>query len=514
MNAHGLTPPADPLPRVPRRRPKSRRRWGRWWRRRLDALSTWTLVVLVALSLFLGVLLWLVTPPLPAPLLTAAGAPYVIGDSLGAASVQALLQPARVLLLYPGGPDIALGDPAANPLFGSVWTAVQSLLGKVTPADLAAARPVSREAVAAFLTARGAPQAVEVDLGPSLGWGAWWEVVGHGQPWKGAPGPSFQRVLVAWTRHATEVFLLSDLTGLRLALPAAAGRPLAQLLASQQGQPQPASYTVTPLALVATTSFPVEPGIYVPSDPTWGPAALGTEAVDGARLAAATLGDPLAVRMSHGADGVVTYSNPGDWTLEVAPDGRASLTAPEESTPSTTDWLAGLYVAARYVGRAGGWPPSAWLASVTMVYPSGGCTLATCTPSAYGYGFETRYEGLPVVGQSPAVSLTVTGSGIAAYARDVPLPGRALEPPAVTVRWLSARQVLTSLEQNPPPALYAPPMVIADITPVWVPLPLAGVLEPGWAVRFVPIAGGPARLVLVDALRGQVLAVLTEDGGG
>ena len=508
--AGAAAPPRGPAVIRALRADYRRRRWRRWSRRRLDALTAWVLAALVALSLFLGVLLWLVTPPLPAPLLAGGGAAYVIGDALGQASVAALLQPARVVLLYPGGPDVALGDPAANPLFGTLWSEARSLLGDVTPAELTAARPVSPEEVAGLFGARRAPRAVlEVDLGPRLAWGQWWEVFGAGRPWRGGPGPAFDRVYLAPGARATEVFLLSRFTGLELSLPGGQGRVLATLLLAQQGQPQPSGYAVAPLGPVADTAFGVEPGINVPTDPSWSPVALHAEPVDGARLAAAILGDPLAVRIYHGSDGTVTYSNPQDSTLQVRPGGVVSLTAPLVSAPPAgQDWLAGLHIVAGYVGRAGGWPPSAWLSSVVPVYPAGSCSLTTCTPFAYSYGFETRYQGLPVIDRAPAVSVTAAGAGVTAYARHVPLPGSPL-PVGNGATWLPARAIVAALERNPPPSLYAPPLVIDDISPAWVPLPLAGVLQPAWAVRFVPLAGGPARLVLVDAVHGQVLAVLT-----
>lgn len=483
-------------------------RWGGW-----EVGTTSLLAVLVGLSLALSGVLWLSTPPLPAPVLASGAAAYLIGDTVGRSSLATLLDPARIVMLYPGGSGEALGDPAANPLFGVLWSASVRLLAGIDAARLAAAQPVGLQEVAARVAAAGsgaATAALEIDLGPTLTLAQWMEWFDPRMVWRGAQGPPLSRIYVITFRRETEVVLVSGYTALRVMLPAAAGRSLSTLLSAQMGQPQPSGYSVRPLARTPGATFGVEPGIEVPQQPDWAAVRLGEEQIDSSRLAAAIFPDPLAVHVFREPGGSVQFTDPQHWVLSVDPSfGTAQLQAVGAGTPGNLDWLQGLRYAVQYIGRAGGWPLSGWLSSAVPSYAGGTCTLGACTPTGYRYNFATRYEGLPVMGGVPALSVSVegAGAGVTDYARAVAVPGAVAGGPSSA--WIPAATALAALEADPPPSLYSPSMVVTGVSPAWVPLPLAGLLEPAWAFSFTPLDGGEARLVLVDALHGEVLDVLS-----
>jgi hypothetical protein len=292
-------------------------------------------------------------------------------------------------------------------------------------------------------------------------------------------------------------------------VPGSAGSDLRALLFSQEGQAPRGGYPLVPLGPVPRLPFAVSPDVLVPPHPSWGPVAAGPEPLSALRLAGAVFPDPLSVREARAGRGAVAFTDPSHAVLTVRPAaGEADLAepAPAPAAVAAPDWWTALGWAGAFVGRAGGWPPSAWLADVETAYAPGACALASCAARGYTFAFATRFDGLPVFGATPALLVRLDGALVVAYGRRVPVPrgpwpGRARP-------WLGARAALEALAAHLPLAPEGAPLVADEVFPAWAAIP--GRLEPAWAIHLVPTAGGVAYLALVDAITGRLRYLVPE----
>jgi hypothetical protein len=524
-----------------------RRRRALLRRRLLQASTDWLLAGLVAVSVGLGALLWSgalwsASPVAQGePVLTAGQQPYQAGSedvqTTGMAATVAV--PERLLLLYAGGGDLALGD-AGEAHFLRVWLALRELLQGLQAAQLAAATPVGfkplMQDLAAYTAAApaSAGPGVEADLGPLLRLSEWVQAATD-QPvgWPAASDPPVDALLVLpdpgqpadCAQARAGLYLLAGGAARRVALPPEQYAPLCTVLSPLRlFVPGPGGYPVVPLAGAAGTAVPgvADPGgLLVPTGrglEAWRQVGLQPEVLDARRLSLSVFTDPLTVRATRAdAEGQVVFNDPHGWVLQVGTaSGRATLVVPETSRPIGS-WYGALRDALRFVDRTGGWPRASWLEGVQEDY--GSCALSCTSLMSVTFSFSTRYGGLPILppaGTSAAITVRMTGSGPTPllYMRAVTLPVPGVAVPAGAGDGVGGQAAPLAAEaaaairqavRDPPLELAGQALQVVRVLPVYV--PVGGQLRPAWAVTLDQASGGSPTTVLVGRGSAAVLGV-------
>lgn len=470
------------------------------------------LALLVGLSFFLSLMLWLETPgggPPPRP------QPYVAAGNLGAGGVPLadVLLPRRVIV-HRSGRHFVVAD-AARPAFRAAVAAAGEALSAASrqgapPVPVAAAEP-------AAIRRTGA--AVELVLPAELPAGEWiaaWlgEAAAEGLPRSGLSRVPARRLAISFDAAGRLVLYLQGAQGW-VRVGAGNGGPLREKLRESIDL---GSDGEAAAALAGRwRNIRVADDLYVPVAPRFARAVAMGEGLDADRLAGSFFPDPGVVRRVEGRDGSLLYTD-GQQGLRIGADGSVRFDGPQAAARKAGD--AGgesILVAARdavtFVADHGGWPRGARLLAV---HPEQGLARLDIAPDLGGYpllGFRPAAPGdeVPAAVLAP-VSLTVaTPGGVGAYRRAILLPSTGAGVSDGPGGDAGAAEVSASRALGALDAAWSgltggeSPGLVVDVYPAYLAVagPAAGGGRPAFRPVWVADLDGGRRMV-VDAVTGRV----------
>lgn len=351
-----------------------------------DSILGWFLIFLVGASLFLSFSIWYRTPGVMTqnPL-------DVVDSKVDLASV---LGPEKILL--------RLGDSAHTLLrpSSSYYEKVWSFSRKTMALQWSGASPDSTE-TDVLARKRG----LEADFPVSMPISALRQLIDVKPP----ESSSLEGKLIDAFLFAVEdqklVIYLKDSQGVHHKLSKTGDPAELQKLLQELSNTRPPLYAKLPSgggSLII--SKPVYVSLLSYELPVY---SLKRERPPGEGQVAEYFSDFSAARRIQEKDGAVIYTD-GQRGLRVYEDGSLEYSFPGASGQKKTSFFDSLTAAVNFVNRHGGWPKNGYLSS-----------FETQGQGQYTFKFRIRINGYPVISEKDIIALTVGGSEIKGYHRNI-----------------------------------------------------------------------------------------------
>lgn len=459
---------------------------------------------LVILSIGLSIRIWLGTAQ-PRISYSESAVYHAISNVGERHYLSEMLMPNRIIV-HLGNDRHTLFLPGFSG-YERMWSVATKSLGEIDPVRLASPslRPAQMGAIGALRKLTG----VELVLSPTVPFGVWLEamsiVPASASPDRGNPTMELGMGQLRVDRIA--VFWDGDLKG--FVRQANTGEYFELAFKSSTRKPEEIvelSSSVIPgyVELTEADGVPVRDGIFVPKRaPYIAAVEVKPQMVEPDRIAAEFFPDLTVIRRVEERDGCTVFTDGRGW-LRVFGDGSLEFTHSERLETSVADMgvLKALSSAVEFIRFHGGWPDGAYLSSV-VAHGTGGETPRG--GAAFRFGFNSKYRGIPVLGDREAIQMVVSANGVSAYRRCVREYGKSVEEPKQV---LGANDILVSLKGFLQRSGMRPLPTVIDVYLAYGGVKTRGPDEDGidfiypvWAVAF-----SDGRLCLIDAYKGDVVS--------